>query len=282
VQFQFRKISDYGTSNPIVARLSVQTVDLCRLFFLDEGTLQRVFDVYGFKLQPKLLECFRVREELIQELINIDKEMTKIGLQSRPCSSLATVPSVPRLQAICEGFLYNAKASLRELIAVINVFFPTDFNSPRFDKVVEWATEEFGKDHELTRMLTVDHDLWIQRLVTFRNAIEHPSGKLEELHVHDIELVPFGTGCKLGEPSWAYGSEPSTSIVGDMEVAIENILELAEDLLVVLLKTKFPKIPLRFVQIPVDQRDPKMPVRIRTQLEIPPGNLETEPGPKQQ
>ena len=280
VPFQFRKISDYGTSNPIVARLSIQTVDLCRLFFPDEKSLQPVFDVYGFKVQPKLLECFRIREELVDGLIKIDQEMTRQGLQTRPCSSLTEIPSVPRLQTQCESFLYNAKACLRELVVVINVFFGTDFNSPRFDKIVEWAIRTFGKEHELSRMLTVDHDLWIERIVTFRNAIEHPGGKLEELHIYDIDLVPFGTGCKLAEPCWAYGSGPRTSIAADMETTIENILWLAEDLLIVLLKTKFPQAPLEFVEIPLEQRNPKMPVRIRAQLALGPDGpqRETQPG----
>lgn len=270
VPFQFRKVSDYGTSNPIVARLSVQTVDLCRLFFVDENSLQSILDIYGFKVQPKLLECFRTREELIGDLVRIDKEMTGLRLQERPCSTLNTIPSIPRLQAVCEGFLYNAKACLRELVAVINTFFGTDFNSPRFDKIVEWATLTFGADHELRRMLTEDHDLWIRKLVTFRNAIEHPGGKLEELHVFDLELVAFGAGCKLSEPSWAYGAEPRTSIVADMGVAIENILELAEDMIVILLKTKYPKVPIAFVEIPLAERRPEMPVRIRGTLNLPP------------
>ncbi len=268
---QFRKISDYGVSNPIVARLSVQTNDLCRLFFMDEKLVQAAFDIYGFKVQPRLLECYRVHQELEAELVKIDQEMTKQGLRSRPCASLSEIPSIPRLQALCESFLYSSKASLREVVAVFGVFFGKVFNSPRFDEIAEWAAQEFGKDHELTRMLTEDHDLWIRKLVTFRNAIEHPGGKLDKLHIHDIELVPFGEGCKLAEPCWAYGSEPPRPVSPDMEAATDNILTLAEDLLIVLLKTRYPDSPIGFVQIPEEQRNPKIPVRIRAQLVLKPG-----------
>jgi hypothetical protein len=65
-----------------------------------------------------------------------------------------------------------------------------------------------------------------------------------------------------------------------METAIENILTLAEDLLLVLLKTKYPKVPIEFVQIPTEQRNPQIPIRIRAQMSLRPNSTERDNNPE--
>lgn len=264
---QLRKISDYGSSNPIVARLSVQTIRLCEPFSFEKEKRDAILQIYGFDVQFKLLECYRIREELVSEYRKLVEDIKNRGIQVQSHGMMVTVPSILRLEARCDSFLHNAKASLRELVKIVNLFYGTTFNSPRFDQVAEWAAKEFGHTHELTVLVQQDHELWIQKVVTWRNALEHPGGNLEPLRVTNVELSKQKDGYVTVEPKWAYGTATASSIIQDMETVIQNTLLFAEDLLVVILKSQPSSLPLLFFEVPDDKRDPKMPIRLQVTLD---------------
>lgn len=266
-QFEFRQISDYGTSNPIVARLSIQTSQLCEPFLLDKDTKESVLKIYGFDVQPKLLECFRIADWLWSELVRLDKEIAKSGFDIQAGGRAVTVPTVLRLESQAETFLYNAKASLRELVKIINLFYHTAFNSPRYDKVANWASKKLGENDDLSRLVNQDHRLWIKDIIDRRNAVEHPNGELGPMRIQNTQVTRTDEGIKLIEPSWALGDGKFSSIRQDMFVFIDNFLEFAEDLLVILLKRQKCTIPVLFVEIPEKERDPKMPIRLRVTID---------------
>ena len=51
--FEGRKVSDVGSSNPIVARLAIQTNQLLQAFPLAEENKQAIFAIYGVKVQER-------------------------------------------------------------------------------------------------------------------------------------------------------------------------------------------------------------------------------------
>ncbi len=267
-QFEFRQISDYGTSNPIVARLSIQTSQLCEPFQLEKNTKDAVLKIYGFDVQPKLLECFRIADWLRSELVRLDKEITKSGFDIQAGGGRAvTVPTVLSLESQSETFLYNAKASLREIVKIINLFYHTAFNSPRYDKVDNWASKELGENDELSQLIKQDHCLWIKDIIDRRNAVEHPTGKLGPMRIQNTQIARLDEGIKLIEPLWALGDGKFSSILQDMYVFINNFLEFAEDLLVLILKKQKCAVPVLFVEIPENKRDPEMPIRLRVTID---------------
>lgn len=71
---QIQKISDYGTSNPIVARLSLQTTEMMNLTELTKQQKDDVFRVFFSNIQPKLMACYRIKEKLEKEVRNHQKK----------------------------------------------------------------------------------------------------------------------------------------------------------------------------------------------------------------
>jgi hypothetical protein len=65
---EYRQISDYGTANPIVARLSLQTQELLQFYDLSESQKQGVFGLMFSDIQPKLLTCFGMADKIAKQV----------------------------------------------------------------------------------------------------------------------------------------------------------------------------------------------------------------------
>ena len=75
MELRIQQISDYGTSNSIVARLSLQTKELLRFYKLSEKQKEEIFGVMFSNIQPKLMTCFRIKEQLTSEIRGHQKKI---------------------------------------------------------------------------------------------------------------------------------------------------------------------------------------------------------------
>src|SRR4051812_41297746 len=62
--FEFRKVSNYGASHPVVARLCLQTVELTKWMTLDKDLIGELNELYCMTLQGRLLKCYETFERL--------------------------------------------------------------------------------------------------------------------------------------------------------------------------------------------------------------------------
>jgi hypothetical protein len=110
---RIQQISDYGTSNPIVARLSIQTKDILQFYRLSEEQHNDLWGAFFTNLQPKLMTCFRIKEKLKEEVLVQQKAIDDHGLPMQAQGRAYTLPSILDLEHRAETFLYNAKSVLR-------------------------------------------------------------------------------------------------------------------------------------------------------------------------
>jgi hypothetical protein len=114
-----------------------------------------------------------------------------------------------RLEEECHNFLYEAKSFVRDLLEVINVLYGTAFveaseyyppKKPVKGKqsLIEFAETKFGPNDYKTERF---RDMWdtVERIVNYRNAVEHPGGRAGTLHIRNFRLDPNG---KFSEPGW--------------------------------------------------------------------------------
>lgn len=263
--FQLVKISDQGTANPIVARLCVQTSELIKFCPRGEEFHKSVLSLFHDQVQKHLLECDQIAQDISKEVLEIDAELGSDGLKTQAQGRVIEVPHIIRLTPKVEQFLYCAKSALRDLAHIFDLFFEQKFDAARYDKMVTWASKEFGDDSELTRILKQDHDLWIKKLVAMRNAVEHPGGHSGHLHIHNIALAqPEHPKYPILEaPRWNLNDEPEEPLVESLLTATSNILELSEDLLVICITMSGIPDMVGFAEIPEDERDPACPIRLR-------------------
>jgi hypothetical protein len=268
IQMQIQQILDQGTANPIIARISIQTQDLLPFYNLTEDQRQEIFGLMFSDIQPKLLACSRISEELAKEITDHQKRIDEIGVELQAGGSAYKIPAIFDVRLRAETFLYQAKSVLRDLTKVFLILFGKDFNNTaRFDLVVEWAEAEFGEQNELTKMLKTDESVWIQPLVKMRNAVEHPGGRSGTLHVQNFTAEVKGSTIVVLEPVWYLDNDKKSPVVRDMGVFTDNLLTLCEQTLILCLE-KFKKdFPIVVVEVAEDDRDASCPVRYKMTLD---------------
>jgi len=261
--FYFQKISDYGTSSPFVTRTSFQANRLMEPFPFEKKRKEEIFGILHSKVLPHLVACAGIVESIADDVGKIREEVKKEGIEMQSQGRVVTVPSVMNLEAKVETYLYNAKLVLRDITGLFLPFWGKQFNHSRYDKILKWSEERFGDKHELTQMLRSDQN-WIKRVVTMRNAVEHP-GTPDTLNVKNFQVKKFGNSIVLTEPTWWLNQEKPVPIIKEMDILIWNMLGFQEDLLVIFLQTIDVKMPFAFsfVEIPESKRDPQCPMRLQ-------------------
>lgn len=263
MDLEIKQLSNVGTSNPITARLSIQTSELIKLFPLTDKQKEDIFGLLGMEVNERLVTCNKIYSQLQEQLIMVNQTNKDEYFRG----NVVRTPAVMDLRNLCENFLYQAKSILRDLLGIFNIFYSKEFSKPQFDLAYKWAKEKFGEEDNLTKILKDDHDTWIRRIVSMRNAIEHPGGYSGHLKINNIMLINKNTPPYFNAPTWQLNSHTESSILPDMATFIENTLGLCEDILVVLLE-KLPKddIPLIIYEIPVEERDVICPIRFKVSL----------------
>jgi hypothetical protein len=260
--FEFRKISDVGTSHPVVARLAAQTGEVLKWMNIDKGAHDAIMKLYVDALTQRLLRCHKIRDDLANKL---NEGLSKYTAQ--PDGRAREVPHVIGLQEAAEEFLYQAKNFLRDLLGLFEIVYGcplkdasdlTNMKGTGDSELVKWAAANLGPDHYLTQLLKTEQE-WIAEVIRMRNAVEHPGGHSSTLKVTNVRVYPEG----FVPPTWQRNSGAESSIIHDMDIILNNMLTFAEEVLVHAAMDKVHTKHVRFYEIPVEQRRPEMPIRFR-------------------
>lgn len=265
--FILKKSLDHGTSNPIVARLSLQILEIIQKCDIDKKKADDISTIYFDSLQRKLLRCWEIQERFIREFNSSVSSYTppEDGAQS------VSIPQISRLEEECHDFLYNAKNYLRDLIRVFNILYETEYEeASEFIKgkkkrpsVVDFSEKTFGSEDARTIFFrnTISS---IEELIWSRNAVEHPGGYSGNLLINNFELESDG---QIAEPVWLREKEghvvfgPS-AIRSDLNVLINNLLIFGEDVFASWADCHLENPEFfQLVQIPAEKQDPSCPKR---------------------
>lgn len=264
--FILKHVSDLGSGNFIVARLSLQFRSILDFYNFDDKTKESIQSVLYSDIQKRLITCEKLAKEIIGEIEEVLNEVSNKGLKTQSGGRVIESPYIINLDERIESYLYNAKSCLRDSLKIYNIVFNTNFTEARYHNVIEWAQNEFGDGDSITKFLKANHDRWIHKLVKMRNAIEHPGGYSGHLNVRNFEIATINGNVAIQEPIWHLNDEKPTAIRSDIYVFVNNILELTEDIVLSALdKQKNPSL-VQILEIPEDQRSEEAPIRFRIGL----------------
>jgi hypothetical protein len=231
-------ILDHGTANPIVARLGVQIFEILDHCEITPEARDGIRVIYMNSLAKKLLRCWEIVEQYRLEFTK------QIGAYTPPPADAQVVemPHVLRLEEGCHNFLYEAKNFIRDLLKAFNVLYGTKFVQaseylwPKKGKgnqsLLEFARLTFGPEDARTKLVK-DFFPTVERVVGYRNAVEHEGERSGALRIENFRFQPGG---KLLEPCWWIEKDgkatAKTSIRADLCGIIETLLILAEDIFV--------------------------------------------------
>ncbi len=267
------KTSDHGTSNPIVARLSVQSRQLMEPFSISEEKKKRVWGILHDKVQHQLLSCYDIWNQILSRENEIVAKIEETGIQTQSHGRVATIDQIENLKHLASSFLYSAKSALRDIKFMICEFYETDAEIIKikakdlnYKSLKEWTKKKFSEENEFTKLVLEDFDLWIDEVYSKRNAIEHPGGHSGHLEISNFTAVqnPESKEWKGVFPQWQRNQDQPSPITRDMQITIENILDFSEDVLVHCLSKGNSMIPVVIYEIQKENRDSECPIRLRT------------------
>ena len=67
--FEFKKVLEHGTTNPIVARLSLQILEILKQCNVSNDIQDKVGGLYMSSLLKKLLRCWEIEERFRKEFV---------------------------------------------------------------------------------------------------------------------------------------------------------------------------------------------------------------------
>jgi hypothetical protein len=269
VLFQHAKQSEHGPRNPIVARLMVQSLEILRQCDIAKEKREKIENIYINSLSKKLLRCWEIEERLRAES---DKALASYKPPTRGAVSVEC-PQVSRLEEECHTFLHEARNFLNDLLQVFNLLHGTNFDEvgdwvhakKGKQAVTDFASAKFGENHMNTRFFR-QMPTCIAPYVYMRNAVDHPKRFSGELKVENLKFDAVG---KLADPVWSRVKDGDTeygplTIVRDMHVGVQNILILAEDVLIMWALDHLSTSGLtEITSVPESRRDPNCPTKYR-------------------
>ena len=255
--FQFQQFSDYGTSNPILARVFFQWGDILKFHRLPKERTDLVLTILHNDVVPRLIECERIAAAFTSD---VEKGFAE-GI--KPQGKALGLPSILRLKNRAEDFLYGAQMALRDYSGIFEPLLGKAVPKGNVGVLLKWAEKKLSKDDIFTRTLRSHHDDWIQYLVDMREVVTHPSSPKGPLGIYNFEVDATD---QLIPPTWKLGAKHRAAITMEMDVLNGNLLRFCEEALYYAL-WQLPAPPIgRVVEIPEAERDPANPIRFRIGL----------------
>lgn len=252
--FQVTQVSDVGTSNPIVARMTIGLFEIIEMSSLPKekaDTLKK----YCWDIHVALVAAEKAAKPLLEEIQKIEETLIKNGVQTQSNGNVIDTPGVINLEN-ARVFLKYAKQALQILAKAMGFLLEKDFNGPHFNKIRDHALVALGAEHIITKLLQEDHE-WIVDINTLRNEDEHPKSGKDFLSGYHITKQPDGKFL-VNVPRFFN----DTPIQNRLEVYSHNLLTFSEEMVAHLVKDHFPP-QVTIYDIPEEQRSAEMPKRYR-------------------
>ncbi len=253
--FYLTKISDVGTSNPIVARLTAGLPEIVELVRLNKEDKQKIKDLL-FDISQELIEAEKCALEVIQEIEQIEARISLAAEKQQPCEMPTSIESALSLNR-SRDFLKYSLSSFRKLGQIISVIFKIGNKEHRFWNVIN-DLKKNGSDSEVLNVL-LHYKPWYQKVIDLRDDDEHRSASTAFLLNYEVKKgVDF---YYLERPSFNEG----TKVYDFLSSSLKILLLFCEDVVVSSLVDYLPEM-IEVVEIPESQRNSKCPKRFRLTL----------------
>lgn len=254
--FYFTKISDAGTSNPIVARIFVGLSEIVKIVQLSPESRQKVTDLL-FDVSQELLEAEKASVEVIGEIRKIEKELPE-KLKNIPPgdipNSIDSVLSINRAR----DFLKYAQSAFRKLGHIISIIFSIGNKEHRFWYASKELSKILAPESQIFEIIE-HYKKWYDKVMDLRDTDEHHRASKQFLSNYEIKSSKES---RYLERPMFYDKTPVFQFLLDSS---QMLLLFCEDLILSGLIEYLPD-PVEIVEIPINKRDPACPKRFKITL----------------
>jgi len=265
-QFKIQKMMDVGTSNPIMAGLTIGLHDIIEMAQIDKEAKDTI-NAANLSIVQSPTKAEKIGLQICKNIEAVMDELSKTGVQTQSFDRCVNVPSTEGLDDV-RDFLKYGKQSLQELVKIINLFCDTGCTIPRYDKICKKIRETYGDSDPVFLQVQQYHDQWLKKFLDLRNADEHPESTIPE-----GKQLYYDFNISWSEPhqKWIVGIPhfyEGTSVYELVKASIHNIFTFVEGMNILFLQKKMPKI-VEICKVPENQRKEWSGRRYVTQLKPP-------------
>jgi hypothetical protein len=265
-QFKIQKLMDVGTSNSIMASLTIGLHDIVQMAQISKEEKDTINTV-NLDIVQNLTKAEKIGLQICGNIETVMSDLEKTGVQTQSFDRCVNVPSTEGLDDVRE-FLKYGKQSLQELVKIINLFCDTGCTNPRYDKICAKLKEAYGENDPVLLLVKQDHDGWLKKFLDLRNADEHP-----EQYIPEGKKLYSDFDINWSEPhqKWVVGFPhfyEGTSVYELIKTSIHNIFTFAEEINILFLGRKMPQM-VQICKVPEDQQAGWGGRRYVTQLKPP-------------
>ncbi len=260
--FQIKQIGNLGAKHPIISRLVLGSYHFLDFSNLNKNDIDDIKSILMDELRVSLTECWEVKD-WVNEQSEIEFQKYLNG-QKNNTGFVVEAPNIIGLEPKLSNFLRASKRYLRHTVKIINVFYQTNFDEPsclcswakdtkkKEKSLISMLERTHGKNDYFVRLVKGDQKSWIDFLMTFRNADEHPEGFSGSLKIENLTLLANGD---VYGPVWFRDGKTPSGVIPDLETLCENLLGFTEEVIMNLSIDKFTRFPHMIpVKISEEQR----------------------------
>lgn len=242
---------DVGTSNPIVAGLTIGLYDIVEMAQIDRGTKDAI-NTSNLNIAQSLTKAEKIGLQICKNIETVMEHLNKTGVQTQSFERCVNVPSTDELDDVREVLKYG-KQALQELVKIINLFCDTGCTTPNYKKICDKLEAVYGKSNPVFLQVKQDHDQWLKNFLDLRNADEHP-----DQYIPEGKKLYYDFDISWSEPyqKWIV-SVPhfyeGTSVYEIIEASIHNIFTFTEEINILFLQKHMPEM-VQICKVSEDQQ----------------------------
>lgn len=256
--------SDIGSAHPVVARILLQSEDILKSTIFERDIDKESILSILHDSKEQILICEKVYGDLSEDMFKIEKPIKENGVEmDERMRSINPFPKIVNLDEVCARYLFSAKRVIHNCARMVNIFYGTEIDLPRFDKIKNWAARNLGEQSRLFQ-LSSTQEQEIVNVLDLRNYLEHPS-KSKKTIIKNYTLLP---NMSINCPQWHVTGGDPEFILDGMDRVNRFIFLFCENLfLCSALENASKNYPFVIYQEADEKVDKKCPILFRMSLD---------------
>jgi hypothetical protein len=261
--FTASPIDDIGSSNPIVARVLLQSHEILKSASFEGPVNKEAVTIHLHSCKESLIASEKTAKRVASHIDRIIEEVNKNGISSDSGGrTLNPFPQVPDLEADCGNFLIHANRAIKLIAELPQFFLTVDRVDSNFEHLGKRLTATIGDNLPLTQFV-VSTAASVRHLIDLRNYHEHP--KIKKTIITNFTLMP---DLRVRVPMWYVSDQEARPVKNDMLAALEFLTKVTEAMFLHLVMYKISnKFPYIIEEIPEKEINSASPIKYRLTLD---------------
>ena len=257
--------SDVGSSNPIIARVLLQSHEILNAASFASEVDKAAVTVHLHSCKEALIASEVIAKRISARIDQIIEKIKDEGVSKDDRGrGLNPFPQVQELDADCGTFLIQANRAIKIISELPRFFLTLDKQDSNFDRLGNRLEAALEKDAPIIQFIKANA-AYVSYLIDLRNFHEHPK-KQRRTIIDNFRLMPDST---IQTPQWHLSDGEPHPIKEEMLTTVAFLTNIAEGMLIHLVMHCLSKaFPYIILETPEDKLNMDNPIRYRLSIDF--------------